>query len=80
MSMINDIIKSAVNNVQNSKEEFNKEEWGKGKQQDREFNMVYDFVVVVFRDRVSLCIPGCPGAHSVDQAGLELRDLQASAS
>ena len=37
MSMINDIIKSAVNNVQNSKEEFNKEEWGKGKQQDREF-------------------------------------------
>jgi hypothetical protein len=29
----------------------------------------------VFRDRVSLCSPGCPGTHSVDQAGLELRSL-----
>lgn len=37
MSMINDIIKSAVKNVQSNKEEFNAEEWGKGKQQDREF-------------------------------------------
>jgi hypothetical protein len=35
---------------------------------------------VVFRDRVSLCSPGCPGTHSVDQAGLELRNLRASAS
>ena len=35
---------------------------------------------VVFRDRVSLCSPGCPGTHSVDQAGLELRNLAASAS
>jgi hypothetical protein len=34
----------------------------------------------VFRDRVSLCSPGCPGTHSVDQAGLELRNLPASAS
>jgi hypothetical protein len=33
-----------------------------------------------FRDRVSLCIPGCPGARFVDQAGLELRNLPASAS
>jgi hypothetical protein len=33
-----------------------------------------------FRDRVSLCSPGCPGAHSVDQAGLELRDLPDSTS
>jgi hypothetical protein len=32
------------------------------------------------RDRVSLCSPGCPGTHSVDQAGLELRNLPASAS
>ena len=24
------------------------------------------------RDRVSLCSPGCPGTHFVDQAGLEL--------
>jgi hypothetical protein len=34
----------------------------------------------VFQDRVSLCIPGCPGTHSVGQAGLELRNLPASAS
>ena len=33
-----------------------------------------------FRDRVSLCSPGCPGTHSVDQAGLQLRNLPASAS
>jgi hypothetical protein len=32
------------------------------------------------RDRVSLCSPGCPGTHFVDQAGLELRNLPASAS
>ena len=35
--MINDILQSAVNNVQQNKKEFNAEEWGKGKQQDREF-------------------------------------------
>jgi hypothetical protein len=35
---------------------------------------------VVFRDRVSLYSPGCPGAHFVDQAGLELRNSPASAS
>ena len=35
---------------------------------------------MVFRDRVSLCSPGCPGTHSVDQAGLELRHPPASAS
>jgi hypothetical protein len=29
---------------------------------------------------VSLCIPGCPGTHSVDQAGLKLRNLPASTS
>jgi hypothetical protein len=34
-----------------------------------------------FQDRVSLCnSPACPRAHSVDQAGLELRDPPASAS
>jgi hypothetical protein len=32
------------------------------------------------RDRVSLYSPSCPGTHSVDQAGLELRNLPASAS
>jgi hypothetical protein len=25
---------------------------------------------LVFRDRVSLCSPSCPGPHSVDQAAL----------
>jgi hypothetical protein len=33
-----------------------------------------------FPDRVSLYSPGCPGTHSVDQAGLELRNPPASAS
>jgi hypothetical protein len=33
-----------------------------------------------FRDKVSLCSPGCPGTHSVDQAGLKLRNPPASAS
>jgi hypothetical protein len=34
----------------------------------------------VFRDRVSLYSPGCPGTHFADQAGLELRNPPASAS
>jgi hypothetical protein len=38
------------------------------------------FVYLVFRGRVFLCSPGCPRTHSVDQAGLELRNLPASAS
>jgi hypothetical protein len=38
------------------------------------------FLFLFFRDRVSLCSPGCPGTHFVDQAGLELRNLPASAS
>jgi hypothetical protein len=51
----------------------------------RSMQMVFErtfFVVVLFcfRDRVSLCSPGCPGTHSVDQAGLEVRNLPASAS
>jgi hypothetical protein len=33
-----------------------------------------------FQDRVSLCSPGCLGTHFVDQVGLELRNLPASAS
>jgi hypothetical protein len=33
-----------------------------------------------FWDRVSLCSPGCPRTHSVDQAGLKLRNSSASAS
>jgi hypothetical protein len=35
-------------------------------------------LVLVLWDRVSLCSPGCPGTHSVDQAGLKLRDPPAS--
>jgi hypothetical protein len=35
---------------------------------------------VVVRDRVSLYSPGCPGTHFVDQTGLELRNLPASAA
>jgi hypothetical protein len=48
------------------------------------FVFVFVFVlfcfVFVFRDSVSLCSPGCPGTHSIDQAGLELRNPPASAS
>jgi hypothetical protein len=33
-----------------------------------------------FQDSISLCIPGCPATHFVDQAGLELRNPPASAS
>jgi hypothetical protein len=39
-----------------------------------------DFFFFGFSSRVSLYIPGCPGTHSVDQAGLELRNPPASAS
>jgi hypothetical protein len=42
--------------------------------------LVWFFWFLVFRDRVSLCSPCCPGTHSVDQAGLELRNPPASAS
>ena len=38
------------------------------------------FCFVAFQDRVSLCSPGCPETHSVDQAGLELKNPPASAS
>ena len=41
----------------------------------------YSFIfLMVFRDRVSLYFCGCPGTHSVDHAGLELRNLPSSAS
>jgi hypothetical protein len=38
------------------------------------------FVCLFFQDRVPLCSPGWSGTHSVDQAGLELRNPPASAS
>lgn len=37
-------------------------------------------VVLSFRDRVSLCVPGWPGTWYVDQFGLELTGLPASVS
>ena len=37
-------------------------------------------ILLVSRDRVSLCSPGCPGTHSVDQVDLELRNAPGSAS
>jgi hypothetical protein len=40
---------------------------------------IYLFILI-FQGRVSLYSPGCPGTHSVDQAGLELRNPPASAS
>jgi hypothetical protein len=33
-----------------------------------------------FQDRISLCSPGYPGTHSVDQAGLKFRNPPTSAS
>jgi hypothetical protein len=41
---------------------------------------VFLFCFLFFCGRVSLCSPGSPGTHSIDQAGLKLRDLPASAS
>jgi hypothetical protein len=44
------------------------------------FCFVFVFCFVIFRDRVSLYSPGCPGTHFVDQASLEFRNPPASAS
>jgi hypothetical protein len=44
------------------------------------FVCLFVCLFVCFQDRVSLYSPGCPGTHFVDQAGLELRNLPASAS
>jgi hypothetical protein len=38
------------------------------------------FCFLFYQDRVSLYSPGCSGTHFVDQAGLKLRNLPASAS
>jgi hypothetical protein len=52
--------------------------WG---QAGEDWFLIHIFVYLfVFGDRVSRCSPGCPGTHFVDQAGLELRNLPASAS
>jgi hypothetical protein len=44
------------------------------------FLCLFVCLFVCFWDRISLCSPGCPETHSVDQAELELRDPPASAS
>jgi hypothetical protein len=49
--------------------------WGK-----RDSLFLFCFLFLFFQDKVSLCSPGCPGTHSVDQAILELRNPPASAS
>jgi hypothetical protein len=41
---------------------------------------IFFFSFWFFRDRVSLCRPGCPGTHFVDQAGLKVKNPPASAS
>jgi hypothetical protein len=56
---------------------------GRGGERERERDRETDFfsfLLLVFRDRVSLYSPGCPGTHFVDQAGLKLRNPPASAS
>jgi hypothetical protein len=46
------------------------------------FVFVFFFVCLFcfFETGFPLCSPGCPGTHSVDQAGFEIRNLPASAS
>ncbi|GAB1299214.1 Complement component C6 [Apodemus speciosus] len=45
------------------------------------YDLLYQFSRQELKNsEVSLCSPGCPGTHSVDQAGLKLRNLPASAS
>ncbi|GAB1287053.1 Targeting protein for Xklp2 [Apodemus speciosus] len=51
-----------------------------GKASLRKAKLPQGCVTPLKADRVSLCSPGCPGTHSVDQAGLELRNPTASAS
>jgi hypothetical protein len=46
-----------------------------------ECNLIHSFLFVVIGfSRQGFYSSGCPGTHSVDQAGLELRNLPASAS
>jgi hypothetical protein len=47
---------------------------------DKSHTYSFFFFFFGFRDSVSLCSPGCPGTHSVDQASLKLRNLPVSAS
>jgi hypothetical protein len=38
---------------------------------------ILQWFCVFFQERVSLCGSDCPGIHSVEQAGLKLRDSSA---
>jgi hypothetical protein len=40
----------------------------------RDFIYLGFFCLFVYFETVSMCSPGCPATHSVDQAGLELRE------
>jgi hypothetical protein len=42
--------------------------------------LVLGFLFLFLLFKTGFLCPGCPGTHSVDQAGLELRDPPASAS
>jgi hypothetical protein len=53
--------------------------WGDEGRRDGCFVLVLFFCFWFFETGF-LCSPGCPGTHSEDQAGLELRDPPASAS
>ena len=39
------------------------------------YKVIFSFSPLVVWDRVSACSPGCPGTHSVDQAGFELTQI-----
>jgi hypothetical protein len=43
-------------------------------------SFLINLFIFVFSESGFLCVAGSPGTHSVDQAGLELRNLPASAS
>ena len=64
-----------------------KREWTNGSQQDQpdllatsphknlSFGQWMHHVLCFAFDKVSLCNPGCPGTHCVNQAGLELTEI-----
>jgi hypothetical protein len=54
--------------------------WGGGGKYQSQFKKTHGLLFLFCWDRVSLYIPDCPGTHSVDQAGLKLRNPPASAS
>jgi hypothetical protein len=44
------------------------------------FVCLFDRLIFFFQDGVSLCSPGCPGTHSVDQASFKFSNPPTSAS